>query len=184
MLKSRQGKHKGQKVTSPMFKKKSHQQSARFCKGGFSIKAAQVYLAKIGCIKARWSRLLSSEPSSATMINDSSGRYFLSFVVMIQPDEVHGTNPAVGIDLGLKTFAVISSGKQVHSPDYQQLERKIRRSQRKLSLRCKGLKRCEVRLKVAKLKATQAETHNDFLYQLSTRVVNENQGIALEDLNV
>ncbi|MBE9032995.1 transposase [filamentous cyanobacterium LEGE 11480] len=53
---SRSGKRKGPKVNAPGFKKKSNRQSARFCKGGFSIKAGKVYLAQVGFIKTRWSR--------------------------------------------------------------------------------------------------------------------------------
>jgi putative transposase len=91
----------------------------------------------------------------------------------------------VGIDLGLKTFAVLSTGEKVESPNYSRVERKIRRSQRRLAKRIKGSKRREaMRLRVAKLKARQADKRKDFLHKLSTRVVRENQTIVLEDLNV
>ncbi|XWK88187.1 MAG: RNA-guided endonuclease TnpB family protein [Phormidium sp.] len=75
-LESRNGKRKGTKVNFPKFKKKSNRQTARFRKGGFSVKGNKVYLAKIGCIKTIWSRPLPSEPSSVTVIKDSAGRYF------------------------------------------------------------------------------------------------------------
>ena len=119
------------------------------------------------------------------MLKDRAGRYFLSFVVEIEPKFKPAKNPSVGIDLGLKTFAVLSTGQKVDSPDYAQTERKIRRAQRRLSNRQKGSKRREwMRLRVAKLKAKQADTRKDFLHKLSTQVVGENQVIALEDLNV
>jgi putative transposase len=179
------GTRKGQKAGFPKFKKKDNQQSARYRKGGFSIKAGKVYLAKIGKIKTMWSRPLPSEPSSVTVIKDRSGRYFLSFVVEVEPVCEPAANPSVGIDLGIKTFAVLSTGEKVNSPDYSRLERKIRRAQRRLSKRKKGSKRREfMRLKVAKLKGKQADTRKDFIHKLSTRVVSENQVIALEDLNV
>lgn len=179
------GQRKGQKVKSPRFKKKDNYQSARFRKGGFSLKAGKVYLAKIGNIKTKWSRPLPAEPSSVTVIKDRAGRYFLSFVVEIQPETKPPQYESVGIDLGIKTFAVLSNGEQISSPDYSILERQIRRAQRKLSRRQKGSRRRELmRLKVAKLKAKQADTRKDFLHKLSTKVVDENQVIALEDLNV
>jgi putative transposase len=182
---SLKGKRKGQKVNPPRFKKKTNQQSARFRKGGFSIKAAKVFLAKIGYIKTKWSRPLPSEPSSVTVIKDTARRYFLSFVVEIEPEFKPALNPSIGIDLGLKTFAVLSNGEKVNSPDYSWLEREIRRSQRRLSKRNKGSKRRELmRLRVAKLKAKLRDTRKDFLHKLSTKVVSENQVIALEDLNV
>jgi putative transposase len=182
---SHKGKRKGAKVRPPKFKKKDNHQTARFRKGGFSIKKGKVYLARIGQLQTVWSRPLPSQPSSVTVIKDRAGRYFLSFVVEIQPEIEPAQNKSVGIDLGLKTFAVLSTGEKVASPNYSRVERKIRRSQRRLSKRTKGSKRREaMRLRVAKLKARQADTRKDFLHKLSTRVVRENQTIALEDLNV
>lgn len=182
---SRKGKRKGQKINPPKFKKRTNQQSARFRKGGFSIKAAKVFLAKIGCIKTKWSRPLPSEPSSVTVIKDTAGRYFLSFVVEIKPEIKSAQNQAVGIDLGIKVFGALSTGEKVFSPNYSQLDRKIRRSQRIRSRRQRDSRRRErMRLRVAKLKAKLRDTRKDFLHKLSTKVVNENQVIALEDLNV
>ena len=182
---SLKSKRKGAKVKPPKFKKKDNRQTARFRKGGFSIKKGKVYLAKIGNLKTVWSRPLPSEPSSVTAIKDRSGRYFLSFVVEVTTVILPATNPSVGIDLGLKTFAYLSSGEAVNSPDYSPLERLIRKAQRKLSRRKKGSARREVmRLKVAKLKAKQADKRKDFLHKLSTKVVSENQTTVLEDLNV
>jgi putative transposase len=182
---SLKGKRKGQKVGSPKFKKKDNRQSARFTKNSFSIKGDKVYLSKIGQLKTLWSRPLSSEPSSVTVIKDRANRYFLSFVVEILPEIRPVIYPSVGIDLGIKTFAVLSTGEKVNSPDYSPLDRKIRRFQRRLAKRVKGSKRREVmRLKVAKLKAKEQDTRKDFLHKLSTRVTNDNQVIALEDLNV
>ena len=179
------GKRKGKKVNLPKFKKRTNRQAARFRKGGFSIKGNKVFLAKIGCIKTVWSCPLPSEPSSVTVIKDTAGRYFLSFVVEIQPEIKPASNPAIGIDLGLKVFAACSDGSRFSSPDYKKLDRKIRRSQRKLSRRSKTSKRRErMRLRVAKLKTKLRDTRKDFLHKLSTKVVNENQVIALEDLNV
>lgn len=182
---SLKGKRKGAKVKPPKFKKKDNWQTARFRKGGFSVKKGKVYLAKIGLLKTVWSRPLPSEPSSVTAIKDRAGRYFLSFVVEVEPTLTTALNPSIGIDLGLKTFVYLSSGEAVNSPDYSLLERKIKKAQRKLSRRKKGSKRREVmRLKVAKLKAKQADKRKDFLHKLSTKVVSENQTTVLEDLNV
>ena len=182
---SLKGKRKGQKVGYPKFKKKDNQQSARFTKNGFSLKGDKVYLTKIGKLKTFWSRPLPSEPSSVTVIKDRSNRYFLSFVVEVLPVIRPALNPSVGIDLGIKTFAALSTGEKVSSPDYSKLDKKIRRFQRRLAKRVKGSKRREVmRLKIAKLKAKEQDTRKDFLHKLSTRVVNDNQVIALEDLNV
>lgn len=182
---SRKGKRKGTTMGFPRFKKKDNRQSARFRKGGFSIKNGKVYLAKIGHLKTKWSRPLPSEPSSVTIIKDRRHRYFLSFVVEAEVQRLPAPNDAIGVDLGIKTFAVLSTGEKIDSPNYQTLNRKIKRFQRRLSKRVKGSKRRDLaRLKVAKLKAKLRDTRKDFLHKLSSRLVNENQVIALEDLNV
>lgn len=182
---SRNGKRKGAAMGFPRFKKKDNRQTARFRKGGFSIKNGKVYLAKIGHLKTKWSRPLPSEPSSVTIIKDRRHRYFLSFVVEAEVLSSPAPNDAVGVDLGIKTFAVLSTGEKIDSPSYQTLNRKIKRFQRRLSKRVKGSKRRELaRLQVAKLKAKLRDTRKDFLHKLSSRLINENQVIALEDLNV
>ncbi len=80
---------------------------------------------------------------------------------------------------------VLSTGEKIESPDYSPLDQKTRRFQRRLAKRVNGSKRREVmRLKIAKLKAKEQDTRKDFLHKLSTRVVNDNQVIALENLNI
>ncbi|MEG4278153.1 transposase [Microcoleus sp. MON1_C1] len=182
---SLQKKRKGVKVGVPKFKKKTYKQSAEFTKSAFSIKNRQVYLAKIGKVSPIWSRQLPLEPSSVTVIKDCANRYFLSFVVDIKPVNLTPINLSIGIDLGLKTFAVFSEGRQVKSPDYSTAERKISQLQRQLARQHKDSKRRnKTRLKIAKLHNKIADTRSDFLHKLSTKVVNENQVIVLEDLNV
>ncbi|WP_246275583.1 RNA-guided endonuclease InsQ/TnpB family protein [Brasilonema bromeliae] len=121
---SRNGKHKGKKVGCPRFKKKTNAQSAEFTKTGFSITGNEVYLAKIGNIKPIWSRELPSEPSSVTVLKDCANRYFVSFVVEVEPIQIEPINQSIGIDLGLKTFAVLSNGETFKSPDYSRHDRK------------------------------------------------------------
>ncbi len=182
---SRNGKRKGANMGVPHFKKKQGRQSARFRRGGFSIKNRQVYLAKIGDVSPVGSRELPSEPSSVTVIKDAANRYFLSFVVEIIPVVHPAPNPSIGIDLGIKVFAALSTGERVKSPDYAKSDRRIRTAQRKLARQVKGSKRREqTRLKIAKLYNQISDTRKDFLHKLSTKVVSENQTIILEDLNV
>jgi putative transposase len=183
---SLKGKRKGKRMGTPKFKKKTGKQSARFRIGGFSIKGDSVYLAKIGDVSPIWSRELPSSPSSVTVIKDAANRYFLSFVVEIEPVQVEAKNQSIGIDLGIKTFAFMSNGETAESPDYSKLDRKIRKLQRKLMKRqVKGSNRQKrTRLQIAKLHAQVSDTRKDFLHKLSTKVVRENQSIVLEDLNV
>ncbi len=182
---SLKGKRRGKKVGSPRFKKKTNQQSARFRIGGFSIKGRRVYLAKIGEVSPIWSRELPSSPSSVTVIKDCANRYFLSFVVEVEPVQIDAKNQSIGIDLGIKTFAVMSNGEKAESPDYSKQDRKIRKLQKKLARQQKDSKRRnKTRIRIAKQHNKIADTRKDFLHKLSTKVVSKNQTIVLEDLNV
>ena len=182
---SLKGKRKGKRLGKPRFKRRRNAQSIRFRIGGFTLKNNNLKLAKIGRVKTVWSRELPSEPSSVTIIKDNCNRYFASFVVEILPEIVPAQNKSIGVDLGIRIFAALSTGEKIYAPDYKSLERKIRRAQRVLSRRVKGSNRREkARLRVAKLKAKVAAVRKDFLHKLSTRLVKENQIISLEDLNV
>jgi len=75
-------------------------------------------LPKIGDVPVRWSRPLPSPPSSVTVIQDSAGRYFASFVVVAGPAALPAAEPVVGIDLGLTHFAVLSDGTKITSPRF------------------------------------------------------------------
>ncbi|MBD2515945.1 IS200/IS605 family element transposase accessory protein TnpB [Nostoc sp. FACHB-973] len=182
---SRNGKRKGGTIGVPRFKRKTNSQSAEFTASGFSVKSGEVYLAKIGTIKPIWSRELPSEPSSVTVIKDCANRYFLSFVVEIDPVITVAKNQSIGIDLGVKTFAVMSNGEKALSPSYSKHDPKIRKLQRKLARQQKDSKRRNrTRVRIAKLHNHISDTRKDFLHKLSTKIVNDNQVIVLEDLNV
>jgi putative transposase len=182
---SRKGKRKGEKMGFPSFKKKQSAQSIRFARHGFSLKNGKLFLAKMGLFKVEWSRALPSIPSSVTIVKNAAGQYFASFVVEIEPEIVDPINNSIGIDLGLKTFAVLSDGTHFSSPDYKALTKKISRLQRRLSKAQKGSNRRKaLKLKIAKLHQRKADKRSDFLHKASTKIVRENQSIILEDLNV
>lgn len=182
---SRNGKRKGGKMGSPRFKKKTNSQSAEFTKAAFSVTDGAVYLAKIGDLKPVWSRELPSKPSSVTVIKDCANRYFLSFVVEVEPVRVDAKSQSIGIDLGIKTFAMMSNGEKAESPDYSKHDRKVRKLQKRLARQVTGSnRRHKTRLQIAKAHNKIADTRKDFLHKLSTKVVAENAVIVLEDLNV
>jgi len=170
---------------APRFKKKRSEQSATLMSNAFSLQGKGVYLAKIGVVKPIWSRELPSQPSSVTVIKDSAERYFLSFVVEVEPEKIEAKSPSIGVDLGIKTFATCSDGTKYHSPDYAPLYNRIARLQKQLARRVKGSNRWErTRLRIAKLHCRIDDMRTDFLHKLSTKLTNENQVVVLEDLNV
>jgi len=181
-----QGKRKGRKIRPPKFKKRRSKQSARFTRNGFKINQHTVSLPKVGDLKVIWSRELPSDPSSVTVIKDSANRYFLSFVCEVEQTQLPNNKQSIGIDLGINDFATLSTGEKIKAPKpLRRNLRRLRRLQKNLSKKRKGSKRYETaRLKVAKLHARITDIRTDFLHKLSYRLIQENQLIALEDLNV
>jgi len=134
----------------------------------------------------RWSRPLPSPPSSVTVIRDSAGRYFASFVVQAQPGALPAAEPVVGIDLGLTHFAVLSDGRKITSPRFlRRAENKLRRAQRSMSRKQDGSRnRAKARVKVARAHGRVADARREFHHQLSTALIRDNQAVAVEDLCV
>ena len=166
-------------------KKRKFKQSGRFTDNGFTVNQHHVTLAKIGDLKVVWSRPLPSKPSSVTVIKDATDRYFLSFVVEIQPETLPNNGESVGIDLGIATFATFSTGEKIDAPKpLKKRLKRLRKAQRNLSRKQKESKRREkARKRVAKIPARIKDTRTDFLQKLSNKIVRENQTIILEDLN-
>ena len=183
---SLKGKRKGPKVRPPRFKKRRCAQSIRFMSHVFRTGEQTLTLSKIGIVPIEWSRDLPSAPSSVTVIRDASGRYFASFVVEVEPKPLPANGQAVGIDLGLASLAVTSAGEKIAPPKFlRSALKRLRRLQRNLKHKQKGSNRLNVtRRKVAALHASIADKRLDFLHQLSTRIIRENQTVVLEDLNV
>ena len=180
------GTRKGKPVGKPKLKKKTSKQSMRFRKGGFSVHSCSVKLAKIGHVPMIVSRPLPSEPSSVTIIKDTTGRYFASFVVDVPEEIAPQTDNSCGIDLGLAHFAILSSGEKIENPRlHKKMRRKIKKANRRLAKAKKDSNRRKKRkLKLAKLHAKVKDARTDFLHKLTTRLVAENQSLAIEDLNV
>ncbi|RMF20677.1 MAG: transposase, partial [Cyanobacteria bacterium J083] len=183
---SLKGKRKGKKVGEPKFKSKHSRQTARYTIGGFSVHSESVKLAKIGHIRMVVTRQLPSSPTSVTIIKDCANRYFASFVVEINPITEPAPNKSVGIDLGLRHFAILSNGEKIDNPRYhKKLLKRIKKASKKLSRCSKGSKRRQrAKLKLAKLHAQIKDSRTDFLHKLTTRLVRQNQAIAIEDLAV
>lgn len=136
-----------------------------------------------GCVRVVFNDPL---PASVTVIQDAADRYFVSFVWEVAPIEQSAPNNEVGIDLGITTFATLSTGEKVENPRILQRQlQRLRRLQQSLSRKVKDSKRYQIaRRKVARLHARIKDTRSDFLHKLSTKLVRENQAIVLEDLNV
>jgi len=183
-------KAKRPKVGPPRFKsKRDTRQAVRFtANAGWKITpGGKLRLPKVGDLSVKWSRTLPSTPTTVTVIKDSAGRYFASFVIETGPEEVlTPVTPEVGMDLGLGHFAVLSDGRKIDSPRFpRRAEKRLKRAQRDLSRKTKGSNnRNKARLRVARAHARVADARREFHHQLSTKLIRENQAIAVEDLAV
>ncbi len=183
-------KGKRPRMGAPRYKsKRDNRQSVRFTANArWSVTpGGKLRLPKIGDVKVKWSRTLPSAPSTVTVVKDCAGRYFASFVVETGPEEVlPDVASEVGIDLGLGHFAVLSDGTKVDSPRFlRRAEKRLKKAQRALSRKEKGSSnRNKARIKVARAHAKVADARRGFHHQLSTKLIRENQAVAVEDLAV
>lgn len=173
----------------PSFKRKDGPQSAEYTTSAFKWDGKALRLAKMDApLAIRWSRTLpkGAKLTTVTVSKDAAGRYFVSMLcddsVSAKP-EVAGR---IGIDLGLTHFAILSTGEKIAAPNtFRRNEAKLAKLQRRLAKKQKGsARRTKAKLKVARMHAKTADARRDFLHKLSTRLINENQVIAIESLAV
>ncbi|MCI9110470.1 MAG: IS200/IS605 family element transposase accessory protein TnpB, partial [Bacilli bacterium] len=123
---------------------------------------------------------------SATISKTPSNQYYISILVDTENIKLPKNDNKIGIDLGLKEFAICSNGDRFENPkNLRKSEKRLTKLQKDLSRKQKGSKnRYKARLKVAKLHQKIANKRKDFLHKLSTKIISENQVIVLEDLKV
>ncbi|MEW2258722.1 RNA-guided endonuclease TnpB family protein [Streptomyces sp. NPDC047869] len=183
-------KGKRPRMGAPRYKsRKDTRQAVRFTANArwSTTPGHKLRLPKIGDLKVKWSRTLPSTPSTVTVVKDSAGRYFASFIVQTGTSEVlPQTRPELGIDLGLGHFAVLSNGRKVDSPRFlRRAEKRLKKAQRALSRKEKGSRnRDKARIRVARAHARVADARREFHHRLSTKLIRENQAVAVEDLAV
>jgi putative transposase len=174
----------------PNFKKKRSGGSAEFTRAAFRWKDGQLWLAKCSeALPIRWSRTLPKgcEPSTVTVRLDASGRWFVSLLVEDHTvKHLPKVDKAVGIDAGITSLIATSDGEKIANPKhFKRLRYKLRQAQKALSRKVKGSNNTEkARREVARIHAQIADTRTDFLHKLTTRLVRENQTIAVEHLAV
>jgi putative transposase len=173
----------------PTFKSKHGKQAATYVASGFRWDGRELTLAKMDApLTIRWSRTIpkAAKVTSCTVSKDPAGRYFISMLC----DDVVVSLPTntnhVGIDLGLAHFAILSNGEKIAAPNvFRRNEKKLVKLQRRLAKKQKGSSnRAKAKRKVARVHAAIADTRRDFTHKLSTRLIRENQTIAIETLAV
>ena len=173
----------------PRFKSKKNpvqSYTTKYTNGNIAIIGNKIKLPKLGWIRFAKSREVEGRILNATIRRNPTGKYFISILVETEVQELPKTNSAVGIDVGLKEFAILSDGTIYSNPKFfRRLEEKLAKAQRILSRRIKGSSNWnKQRIKVARIHEKITNARTDYLQKISTEIIKNHDVIGIEDLQV
>ena len=173
----------------PRFKSRRSRQSAEYTRSAFRYDASArtLMLAKMDApLNIVWSRNLPEglEPTTVTVSRDAAGRWHVSMLCEVIIEPLPQVGSAIGVDLGIKSFAVLSTGETIAHPKMlDQKAQRLAHYQRQMARKQKGSKnRAKVKVKVARVHAKITDARKDFLHKTSIRLVREHDMIVVEDL--
>ncbi len=174
---------------APRFKsKKNRVQSytTKHTNGNIAIFDNKLKLPKLGLVKFAKSRDVEGRILNTTVRRNPSGKYFVSILTETEVQELPKTDSSIGIDVGLKDFAILSDGTVYKNHKYfRTLEKKLAKAQRILSRRKKGSSNWhKQRIKVARIHEKIQNARNDYLHKISTDIAKNHDIIGIEDLQV
>jgi putative transposase len=177
-------------VGFPKFKSKKNNYKSyttNNLKGTIHIENSHIKLPKLkSMVKIKQHREFDGLIKSCTISQVPSGKYFVSILVDTEINQLPKVDKKVGVDVGLKEFAITSDGEFFHNPKWlRKSEKRLAKLQKDLSRKQKCSKnRNKARLKVAKLHEKISNQRKDFLHKVSTQLLRENQTIVIEDLKI
>ena len=177
-------------VGFPKFKSKKtnrHSFTTNNQKGTIYIENGYIKIPKLkSMIKIKQHRKFEGLIKSTTISQTSSGKYYISILVDTEIKELEKTDKKVGVDLGIKDFAITSDEEVFSNPKWlRKSEKRLVKLQKDLSRKKKGSNnRKKARIKVAKLHEKITNQRKDFLHKLSSKLINENQVIVMENLKI
>jgi putative transposase len=178
----------------PKFKsKRKSRTSCQFPQGiKVNFEQYQVFIPKLKYVKFAKDRKFDGIIKTCTVSKSKTGKYYISILVedgleLLNKQKVNENN-ALGIDLGIKDFLVLSNGTKIPNPKFlEKADKKIAKRHKELSRKQKGSQNREkARLKLAKTYEKITNKRDDFLHKLSHKLVTENQitTLCVEDLNI
>ena len=173
----------------PRFKSKHSKQSVGFPQHT-SIDGDYLKLPKIGLVRGVFDRRYAGKIKTVTISRNSTGKYFASIIYEVEACFISSNgNKILGIDLGVKDFAIVHDGtktsKYANPRHIKKHARNLARKQKKLARKKLGSKtRQKVKKLVAKVHARISNSRQDFLHKLSRKLTNESQVVVVENLNV
>lgn len=173
----------------PKFKSKHNlvqSYTSKCINNNISVEGNKIKLPKLKWVKFKVSRQVEGKIKTATITKHKNGKYYVCLSCEVDIEPLPVVNKTVGVDVGLKEFAICSDGLRVENPKHlRKSEAKLKKLQRQLSRKQLGSKNYEKqRLKLANLYEKIANRRKDFLHKLSSKLINENQVIAIEDLRI
>ncbi len=175
----------------PKFRVKNREQSFQLpSRHRINFERSKVKIPKLGWVDVFIDREFSGTYKTATVSKNPAGKYFISILVedgIALPECTPViSDKSIGIDVGLKHFAVLSTGEKIDNPKhFEKSLGRLKVLQRRASRKVKGSNRRKAaNLRVAKLHYRISCQRKDFLHKLSTRIIRENQTVIIEDLNV
>ncbi|VXD15273.1 RNA-guided endonuclease InsQ/TnpB family protein [Planktothrix paucivesiculata] len=173
----------------PRFKSKHHKQSIQYPQS-VTVVNQTLKVPKIGEIPAIFHREITGTIKTVTISKTPTNKYFASILCEVEATELKELgDKIIGIDLGLKDFAIVHDGENVtkyaNPKHLKRHQKNLARKQKKLSRKTKGSKsREKFRKIIAKVHEKIANSRQDFLHKLSRKLGNESQVIVVENLNV
>ena len=184
---------------APRFKSKKNKvqsYTTKHTNGNIALVGNKIKLPKLGLVKFAKSREVEGRILNATIRRNPSGKYFVSILAETEVQELLKTGSYVGVDVGLKDLAILSTGEVFGNPKwFRKLEKKLADAQRVLSRRQQlALKRkCKLdgaknyqkqKRKVARIHEKITYTRTDYLQKISTDIIKNHDVIGIEDLQV
>ena len=181
---------KGEKPGYPRFKSGSRYHSLTYPQFGFEIRDGKLHLSKIGTLKIKLHRPIHGKVKTCTIIRKPTGKWYACFSLECEAEALPESKRVVGIDMGIESFATLSTGEKIPNPHFFKKEEKaLAKAQRKLSrLRVQGKQGTPVYRKAKKVVARIHERicfkrHNS-VHQLARKLVNQFGVICVEELRV
>jgi len=176
----------GEKPGFPRFRGYHRYSSFCFPQSGFSIVGNELKLAKVGSIRIKQHRAIEGSIKTCTLTRDASGNWYVCLSCEIEAKALPQNDKSVGIDVGLESFATLSTGGIISNPRFFKKEEKaLAKAQRRASNEEKGTKEYKKRKKVvAKVHQRIRNKRSDFCHKESRCLINEYQYICIEDLDI
>ncbi|MFB6467251.1 IS200/IS605 family element RNA-guided endonuclease TnpB [Cytobacillus sp. Hz8] len=173
----------------PRFKSKKNplqSYTTKYTNGNIAIIDHSIKLPKLGLVRFAKSREVEGRILNTTIRRNPSGKYFISIGTEVEIVELPKTNSVIGIDVGLKDFAILSDGTTYDNPKFfRTLEEKLAKAQRIMSRRTLGgANWSKSKKKMARIHEKMTQARNDYLHKISTEIIKKHDIIGMEDLSV